>query len=223
MMQDIRLGFRILKYGMSLTSSVIVGTLFMIMAFLMDIIVYGGPMGSIYVGIVVVFLAQLLHSVIQSTMVQSSPQKKRLATKIPALMITVVLLVYHSVIIVFKCIKVANQPEDEFAVAYGIVVGSIGILIILVYFSFAMKEYWISTILFFVVFYTFFVGANVFGGSNMFVDLVVFHLNIPMVIAVPVSYASILTGGGIHYAVNVWLYKKDYAPQNFKRALERAK
>lgn len=223
MINDIKMSFKIIKYGINVKTTIVFSVIFFVLSFLLDMVNSSG-VSAMYIPLISIYFGQMIHSVVQSTMVQSSPHKKALQTKLPALAMVIVLFVGNTLSVLWKCLLIYVNPERAEDLLLGMAVGCISTLVIMVYFSFAMKLYWPATICFLLIFYAFCfesgfrIGADIAGADwgNTYVTL-------SMPVMILLSYLSILIGGGIIYGVNVLLYKKDYSQQNFKKALDRMK
>lgn len=221
MIDDMKMSFKILRYGINITSSIVFATIFFILGFFCDM-VGSSPVVAVYMPLVSIYFGQIAHSVVQSTMVQTSPYKKVMQTKIPALVMFVIVFVYNTLSIVWKRILLNINPECEKEFIIAIITGGFMTILIMLYFAFAMKIYWPATICFFVTFYAWAFGTGFGEGMNI-QAVENMTLNISMIDAAVFSYVCIFIGCGINYGASLLLYKKDYAQQNFKRALDRAK
>ena len=220
MIKDIKMSFKILKYGINVKVSVIFAVIFFVLSFFLDMV--GSTLiSSMYIPIVSMYFGQIAHSFVQSTMVQSSPYKKSLQTKIPVLAMGVVLLVYNTLIVLWRYVLLSVNPERELEFIMGSILGGITIVGIMLYFAFAMKFFYPATVCFFLAFYSlsFGTGYRVLAGA----DTTHFWGIESMPMAILFSYLCIFIGCGINYGASVLLYKKDYSQQNFKKALDRAK
>lgn len=223
MINDIKMSFKILKYGINIKTSTICAVIFAVLGLLLDM-VGSSQVAGFYMPLISIFIGQIAHSVVQSTMVQSSPHKKEMQTKIPALGMTVVMLIYNTLIILWRFVLLQVNPERELEFILAGVISGILTMIIMLYFSFAMKIYWPATICFFLVIYRYCIGA-VWGKGMEWAgrDLGQMQIILSLSGATLFSYISILVGGFINYGVSIMLYKKDYSQQNFKKFLDRAK
>lgn len=223
MINDMKMSFKILRYGINITSSIVFAIIFFILAFFFDM-VGSSLVVTVYMPLVGIYFGQIAHSVVQSTMVQTSPYKKTMQTKIPALVMFVIVFVNNTLNILWKRILLNINPWCEKDFIMAIIMGGLMTIVIMLYFAFAMKVYWPATICFFVVFYTWAFGTGF--GSGMTETILAFRnssVTISMPVATIFSYVCIFIGSAMNYGVNVLLYKKDYSQQNFKKALDRAK
>lgn len=223
MINDMKMSFKILRYGINIKSSILFATIFFILGFFCDM-VSSSPVVAVYMPLVSIYFGQIAHSVVQSTMVQTSPYKKAMQTKIPALVMFVIVFVYNTLDILWKRILLNINPWFEKDFIMAILTGGFMTVVIMLYFAFAMKVYWPATICFFVVFYAWAFGTGF--GSGMTETILAFRnssISISMPVAIICSYVCIFIGCGINYGVSLLLYKKDYAQQNFKKVLDRAK
>ena len=85
MTNNLKMGFKALKYGLNFKGNFFAMLLFLVLGFIM---MFASPtkiLGSVYNSIGAIMVVQLINSVSVSAMVQTSPYKKKLQTIIPAL------------------------------------------------------------------------------------------------------------------------------------------
>lgn len=222
MIKDIKTAFQILKYGLNVKTSIIFAIIFMVLGFLLDMVGNNTAVNAFYMPLVSIYIGQIAHSVVQSTMVQSSPNKKKMQTKIPALAMGCVLITYNTLSIIWRMVLLQINPWRAEDFIYGILAGGIMTIIIMVYFSFAMKMYYPATICFFILFYSLCFGTA-FGRGIRLAGIESVGINISLFGAIVFSYFCILLGSFLNYCVNTWLYRRDYSSVNFKKTLERMK
>lgn len=221
MINDIKMSFKILKYGINYKTSIAFAIIFFVLGFALEML-GSSLITALYIPIVGIYFGQLIHSVVQSTMVQTSPYKKAMETKLPAIAMTVILLAYNTFGILWKLLLMNINPERKEELSMALLGVGVMTIMVMVYFAFSMKFFYPATIIFFIVFYSFCftngynMGAHI-AGSEMF------SVNISMPVAIIFSYICMILGCVIVYGVSVLLYKKDYSQQNFKKVLDRAK
>lgn len=231
MINDIKMGFKILKYGFNFKTSITMSIIFMVLGIFLEM---GGStiIGSVYVPLIGIYFGQIAHSIVQSTMVQSSSNKKKLQTKIPALVMGIIMLGYNTIVVVSRILLTYMNPEQRTSYIEAMFWGGLMTLVIMAYFAFAMKYYWLATIGFFVIFYVLYFSSMLSISTSIVLENASFTMvlnyaglgaDISLGFGIVFSYVCILLGMLINYGISVLLYKKDYSKMNFQKALDRAK
>lgn len=231
MINDIKMGFKVLKYGLNFKTNIVFAIMFMILGVLLDMN-DSTFIAAFYIPLVGIYFGQIAHSIVQSTMVQTSSNKKKMQTKIPVVIMGSIMLLYNTVVVTSRMLMLYWRPESKAVYAESMLWGGLMTLVIMLYFAFAMKFYWPATICFFVVFYALFMGAMfsttataILESSNftIMLEFARVDVGVSVGIAIAFSYVCILLGSAINYGISVLLYNKDYSKMNFQKALERAK
>ena len=219
MINDIKLGFKLMKHGLSLKSSIFSSVLFLIGGLMFE--VSGEPIGivgSIYAVMGSIMVYQLVQSLTCAGLVQSSPLKKRLQTSISAICTFVCTMILNTIIIGVKLLigHLKDIPMNE--VAASILVSSFFLIIIMVYMGTAMKAFLLSTIIFIMScgIVGYFIGMGL--GLDWFASW-----NISIGVSITVSYLAVALGSFLMYLISLVFYKKDYSKITFESSLKRAK
>ncbi|MDE5866671.1 MAG: hypothetical protein K2H31_08755, partial [Lachnospiraceae bacterium] len=170
MINDIKLGIKIMRYGHGWMLSIILGVFFLVLGIVMDILnMISGAHANIAGGLVLLYTgllpAQALSSVNVSNMVLSSPVRKKMQTVIPTVIIgggmIAMYIVADLILLIMSCIY-----PDRFPIASRMVVVQIVFAIfVIIYFSIAFKYFSISTIIFFISFMLL-VRSNLLTGTS---------------------------------------------------------
>jgi hypothetical protein len=176
-----------------------------------------------FIGMGVIAGVQLIYSLSVSTMVQSSPYKKRLRTTVPTWIAVISMVIANTLCIfvewlIYLRIKNNTNPFVEIVYEKGehetYMVITAGFLVgILLFTVVAMRFFWVAILL----------G---YGGWTWFrytfdrVD--VSYLNISLEAAIVLSYVIVLLGCGIVYVFNCLTYKLEYSELSFRGLLKRA-
>jgi len=218
MINDFKLGLKIIKYGLNLKGCMALSIIFLIMGILMDFVVPSSPMNGVYVGMGGMMMVQLICSVSVSSMVQSSARKKQIQTSVPAIICGGYLLLGNTISLIAKFAGMNILEGDLTEVANGIVFTAGLMVIMVLYMGGAMKAFWQATVCFFVVYLSFYFLSTslkfIEGGEPMLM---------PIEIAVILSYVMIIVSTILMYFLFVALYKRDFSKQNFEAQLKRAK
>ncbi|MBQ8518949.1 MAG: hypothetical protein IJ455_05010 [Agathobacter sp.] len=222
MIRDIKLGFRLLKYGLNAKSSIIPMGICIILGVIMDLLWFVGGFSNLFLGMGSMILIQQIHSITISTMVQSSPYKKRLQTVIPTLVSGVYLLIAHTLCLILRWIsyeKALNNTNPDFIIIYapgeyetGMLFTALLLVFITLYTALSMKCFWLGSIIF--------IGSFMWFSNNA--DRITYMI-MPAWLAVILSYGIILLGCGITYLIFYVTYKREYSKPTFDMQLKRAK
>lgn len=219
MINDIKIGFKLMKHGLSLKSSIFSSVLFLVGGLMFEL--SGdvmGIFGSVYAVMGSIMVYQLVQSLTCAGMVQSSPLKKRLQTSISALCTFVCTMILNTIIVVVKLLVGNHNQTPMNEVAVSILISSVMLVLIMVYMATAMKSFLLSTVVFLgscgIVGY--FIGMGL--GLNWFTSW-----NVSVGAAIVVSYLAVALGSFLMYLISLVFYKKEYSKITFEGALKRAK
>lgn len=223
MINDLKLGCKAIRYGLNLKGNLIVVILFLVLGCIMEFMVSDMIFGGMYVGLGSMMIVQLIHSVAVSGMVQSSPYKKRLQTRVPAIVGGVYLFIVNTFAIVLKLVGTYVQSGGvEWAtagVSNAILLSGIMMMILVVYMSVALKLFWPATIAFFILFFSY------YGFSEKLLVMMDTEATmiLPIELSILVSYLIVLLGSIIMYLIFLATYKLDYSKITWEASLKRAK
>ncbi len=155
MINDLKLGFKMMKYGHAAKLSFIVSIIMLAGGLLYTILTIFGHStfpGGYFIMMSALFLMQLLATVNVSNLVQSSPAKKRLQTRIPALISVVLMLVGHLLNVISLSVFACIWPHTVGNICTQIIFTAAIMGIVMLYYGICYKKFMLGTILFFVVF-----------------------------------------------------------------------
>lgn len=223
MINDLKLGHKVIKYGLNLRGNLIVVILFLILGCVMEFMIPDMIFGGMYVALGSMMIVQLVHSVAVSGMVQSSSYKKKLQTCVPTMIGGGYLFIANTLIIVLKIVGMyVKSGGTEWAtagVSNAILLSGIMMIILVVYMSTALKLFWLATIVFFIIFLSY----NIFSEKLLAMMGVEATMIMPIGLSILVSYLVVLLGSVIMYLVFLATYKLDYSKVTWEAALKRAK
>lgn len=215
MINDIKIGFKLMKYGLQFKTIVFAAVLLCAGGILVEL---EDPVSALS-GFVIVMVAMLVYQLIQSvscsTMVQSSSKKKKLQTSVSALCAGICLTILHTIIILLKLVSMHINQTPASDVVGGLFMNSILTVIVFVYMGASYKVFWLSTV-------AFGVGCGLLV-STMARTHIVINIPISFGEAIAISYLAILAGCILLYFISVALYKKDFSKATFESSLKRAK
>lgn len=223
MIKDIKLGLSLMKYGLNYHMSIfgillcLAATMFFM--WLLPVAAIGGMLLSV----VPLFVAQLIFSLTVSTMVQTSPHKKRLQTSVPTIVAAICVLVANTIVVImhwFNYQRVMNNTDPFLSVTYepgeyetGYLFTAIFLVWILLYTTLSMKYFWPATIIMVGGFWA--VRAYVEQGELIYIVM-------PDWVAILLSYVIVLLGCAVFYFITCVTYKKPYSDITFDSLLKRA-
>lgn len=219
MINDLKIGFKLMRHGLSLKSSILSSVLFLIGGLMFE--ASGEPIGivgSVYAVMGSIMVYQLVQSLTCAGLVQSSPLKKRLQTSVSAICTFVCAMIFNTIIVGVKILigYLNHTPMNE--VAAGILVTGFFLIIIMVYMGTSMKAFLLSTIIFIM-------SCGIVGyiiGMGLGLDWFV-RWNISIGVSIAGSYLAVVIGSFLMYLISLAFYKKDYSKTTFDSALKRAK
>ena len=221
MFDRIKKGFMLAGYGLGFKSQILFAVMFMVFGFVMEFAKGGRNMlGGFYIVLAATFVLQLVISLNLSTMVQTSPYKRRIGTIIPILTSIPFLLFNYTVMILIRLYylyldpEVAASTEQQLQIKGGLVAISVLLFVTSVYMGVCYKFFWKSLVFLVIVVYpiSFASMTERFSGS-------VSAIAGGAIIAG--GYLMILVGQAVAYVLSVLFYKKELSRTAFSAALKR--
>ncbi|MBE5962095.1 MAG: hypothetical protein E7256_12080 [Lachnospiraceae bacterium] len=203
MINDLKLGIKLLKYSSQRTLSIILAIVFFIAGvacavFFNDNIGYAG----LFILSNAMWPVQLLYSINASNQVQSSSSKKKLQTTVPAIMYTGCELILYTFYIILQLVVVHLHPEYREMLTLNILFTGISVFFLAIYTGTAYKYFFVS----FVLFLTTYLAFSMFGNYMRF-HTVTLPLSLPVTIIL--GYVLVIAGGALQYMLYVLFYKRD--------------
>ena len=220
MLKDIKLGFKLLRYGYKLKLNVIMFVFFAVIGIASDIMSKGTSIiGGVYFMMCGMFTFQLIMSMDVSELIQSTSLKKKLQIYIPVMSRTVINLVVFTFLVIERVILIQNSVADKKQLIFTLFTLDVELLTVYLYTSICYKYYVLGFIVFMVLFmgvFTVFSGAAFVPVSNA-----VFKLGLPVVALL--GYIAILAGGAFEILIGELLYKKPLSEFAFRGFFRDAK
>lgn len=218
MINDFKLGVKLMKHGLQFKSSMLCVLAFIVIGIVFEMSDSNMPFGGFYMMIGGVFIYQLVQSVTCAGLVQTSPQKKRLQTTASAMCAFVGTMIANTISIIVKLLVAHLNHTQSSSLAANIIFTSGYTVILMVYLGASMKAFLPSSGLFFVLLFGmgFFYGFLASRSSNL-------ELNLSVGAAIAISYLAVIVGSALMYVVSLALYKKDFSKMTFESSLKRAK
>ncbi len=220
MLKDIKLGFKLLRYGYKLKLNVIMFVFFAVSGIASDIMSKGTSIiGGVYFMMCGMFTFQLIMSMDVSELIQSTSLKKKLQIYIPVMSSTVINLVVFTFLVIERVILIQNSVADKKQLIFTLFTLDVELLTVYLYTSICYKYYVLGFIVFMVLFmgvFTVFSGAAFVPVSNA-----VFKLGLPVVALL--GYIAIFAGGALEILIGELLYKKPLSEFAFRGFFRDAK
>ena len=214
MLKDIKLGFKLLRYGYKLKLNVIMLVFFTIFGIASEIFSKGTSIiGGVYFMMSGMFTFQLIMSMDVSELIQSTSLKKKLQIYIPVLASTVINL------ILFTVVLIQMGVADKTQIIYTLFMLDVILLITYLYTSICYKYFVLGFILFMVAFMAAFMALDntAFMG---FADTIA-ALGLPVIALF--GYIAIFVGGALEILIGELLYKKPLSEFAFRGFFRDAK
>lgn len=211
MINNLKLGFKTLKYAHAVKSTLIMSGVIMILGILMCVmnvaVEYTFPGGYFFM-LTALFMVQLLYSVNISNLVQASPVKKRLQTSVPAVMSTFCMLAGYLLTVLTEGIVAYFRPEGINYICGQILFTAVLAGVIMLYTGICYKYFAAATIMFaavFSLFYSYLIRGWFIsfagGGWGMFA------------LTAAIGLAVILICGVLQYLLSLAVYKVPLSKQ----------
>lgn len=212
MLKDIKLGFKLLKYGYKLKLNVIMLVFFAIFGIASEIFSKGTSIiGGVYFMMSGMFTFQLIMSMDVSELIQSTSLKKKLQIYIPVLASTVINLILFTIFVVERVVLIQMGVADKTQIIYTLFMLDVILLITYLYTSICYKYFVLGFILFMVMFMAAFMG---------FADTIA-ALGLPVIALF--GYIAIFVGGALEILIGELLYKKPLSEFAFRGFFRDAK
>ena len=219
MINKIKTGIMLCRYGFSFKSNVAGALIFMVLGIVMQINMINGMsfLGSMYIVLSAVFMYQLICSVTISTMIQTSGYKKQLQTLIPTITsVPFMMLMYTVCVIMYYFMK---SGSEEYAIK-NLLLTAIFVFFMEIYTGTAYKYFVVSLGVMLVSIYAFMFNSDRIMEMLMTV-LSSLSLNSFGAVIV-IGYVAIIVGGVLEYLLSCLFYKKPLSKMAFGAALKRA-
>lgn len=206
MKKDFLLAVKLMKYGLSVKLELALGLICLIAGIFTDIKLKGSSfIGGFYISLSFLFLFQLLLSIDVSTLVQSSAYKKKIQLVlpylfvIPAILLTFTLTIILHIALIRRGVEGYSDSENFLMQTNYILLLSIMLGIVMIYFGFCYKYFVVSTvILIFVI-----IAVEAIANIGMFHRIC---QSLPLTIAV--SYLILIAGIALSCLFSALLYRK---------------
>ena len=214
MINDLKLGIKLLKYSAQLKTSILMAVLFFLFGVLSTIFL-DSPVsyGGLLIMVNAIWPVQLLYSINASTQVQSSSSKKKLQTSVPAMIYTGCELILYTIFIVLHLVLSHFHPEHTELLVNTILFTGIAAFLLALYTGTAYKYFFLSIALFFITYLVFTMFGNYFTYNE-------FNIPLSLPVTILIGYVLVILGGLLQYLLYLLFYKHNlskYAQCNTMR------
>lgn len=219
MIKDLKLGLKMMKYGIQFKQMCFFAILFLILG--IAFIVVGKPeqimLGMMYLMMCFSYFIQPIISTSISSCVASSGVRRRLFLNVPIAINGLggtagFVLGLVAIIIKYYVIGATVSDSEIFTT---ILISGILSMVMQVYMLVSFKKFFVSLIIFFAIFFPLYFASNMIENILSFITL-------PIWVAAIVGLAMVLLGTGISYIVGKLMYKKDIDSWYYKRTIAYA-
>lgn len=222
MFKDIKLGFKMVKYGIQSKQMIISGVVFfgLGLIFLITGNIMQPLIGMMYLMMCFSFFTQATTSLTLSSCIASSAVKKRLALKVPVVINGLGSLVGYLagfIVLVLKYYVISpNSGVPTSEISTVLIVAGILSLVVQIYMMIAYKVFFIiSLMVFFVCFFPLYGLMNYFTAK-------VGELNVSLGAAAGIGIVVVLIGTVLTYFVGKALYRRPIDSWYYKRSIANA-
>lgn len=208
MISDLKLGFRMLRYGHGVKSNLIGGTLMLIAGVIMQTfsILSNGVVpnsSGVILLIGAMFPIQIIYSLSVSNLIQVSPAKKRMQTSVPAVMLGCCMLAIYLIHILNSAIITAVQPQKLQYTCNQTVELAFFAACMMCYLAVCYKYFFVSVIMFIAVY-----SYTLYSTTHSMTLLSVFRGNrTSLLLAAVTGIVIIIAGGFLQYGLSCLVYK----------------
>ncbi len=216
MINNLKLGFKIMKYGhaakLSYISSavlLVIGVLFCVLSCIVGGTTRGNisPLpGGYFMTMVALLFLQLLSTAGAANLVQTSPRKRKLQTSVPAVLSVTLMMAGYLFTVVIMGITCWFHPAAIVTAAMQMFAGAILSGIVMVYYGACFKYFYTSTIMFIIVFFFCYVFG--FSQNNLLENIMLFDGSwAGWGLTAALGAAVILVCGFLQYLISLAVYK----------------
>lgn len=155
MINDLKIGFKIMKYGhsakLSMIGSIVAAVVAVLLCAVSILATYSFPGGYFFM-IAVLLLLQLLSTVNAANLVQTSPMKKKLQTSVPALLSVLLMLAAYLLNAAVLAVAIGANPEMAEPLLTQIMYTAFIMGVVMLYYGACFKYFVASTAFFLLAF-----------------------------------------------------------------------
>lgn len=205
MIKQLKMGFKLMKYAYGLKGCLIAGAILLVIGILQETFLGFGNQatGALFILITAMWPLQLLYSINAANVTLASPCKKKIQTSVSAIVGFASFLLMYFIVLGIYWMKYKTQGITEEQAVTRLVMGSIAIVVLMIYMTVALKYFWVSTVVFLIVFITisFSFQILIWNSPECF-------RGISIEIASMIGVAAVVVGALLQYGISLLIYKK---------------
>ncbi|MCR4651734.1 MAG: hypothetical protein K5662_08285 [Lachnospiraceae bacterium] len=214
MLKELLKSYRIVQYGLKVRTQVLFGAFFGIFGIAMEVVTRGkNIIGSFYIILAGMFIYQLIISSDMSTLVQSSPHKKKIQCVYPLISIIPWIYVCITILAVINGYFAGTSSEAYIDICRMTAQLSIILFLSIIYFPLSYKYFVVATVALFVTVWP----AMLIVATDNFISAKFTDYGVCVVIL----YLSATIGLIISFFVSRLVYKKDLSKIAFMGLIKR--
>ena len=208
--------YKIISYGLAIKRQMAFAIAFLLIGIALDAVTKGAqPTGGFYIVLSGMFIYQLIISSDVSTLIQSSPYKKKIQCTYPLLATVPWIFIAFTIVAVMHWFFAKNGDTEQIA-EQGRIILTIGafVFICLIYFGLVYKYFLISTIC--MVF-------TISPCTLIFMGVIRKHYSLfeNYWLCVAIVYGLLIVGTVISWYLSKLVYKKDMSKAAFKMMMKK--
>lgn len=227
MLKDLKLGFKIVKYGLQYKMMLGLMIAFIAIGVIFELFSGQNNLGGLYMIIASVYWYQLIITPGISASILASPKKKSLQTSTPSMVMGICSVLGFTLYLVCKYLRLtvfhpaSATPEVIKAEITRILITAIIAFAMMAYSGAAYKKFIASL----VVVLIFFLPIIMFSMNDYLPVLMFERLGLdkmPLSVTIIISYVLLVLGALSSYLLSLALFKYDFDPKTYRSALSRA-
>ena len=214
MFKELKNAYKLIQYGLSVKKQILIASIFSLIGIALEIATKGTePIGAFYFILSGLFLHQMILSSGVSTLIQSSPYKKKIQCTYPYIAVVPWTYVTFTIMVIITWVF-SRSADPEKMYLYGKNMVYIGFLLLI-------------TMTYFGIVYKYFIAATIGMVLSMTVPVtfvnIISNKNFPLLenfwLCVALAYILLTAGSVLSWALSNWLYKKPLSKLAFMSAM----
>lgn len=217
MIEQIKMGIKLLRYTFGIRTCLICMVLFLVIGVLGFCLPaqIAGRMAGFFILLETLWAVQMIFSLNVSYMVQASPWKRALQTSVPALISFLCsLILYLLVVLLSGLCFLKAAPDEQQLLTEGVLMNGILAFLLLVYSGVAYKWFIAATVAFFVAVYALIGAFNIVSMMGGSIDL-------SFAGAAGIGILCIIVGALAEYGLSLLLYQVPVSKWAQMRGLQK--
>lgn len=228
--ENVRLGWRLLPYGLQAKTNMVVLLIFLVVALLQEILLQGrGFFGLYFMAIIPLYLSQLWNSVAISNLMQGSAKKKQVLIEVPTVYSLLSTICLYALLVLLRLLYYRNGALTRTAMLGLLYFGAILFMLVLYNVLVFRKPVLGYVMLVVMIFFISFTGGFTFGTVD---DTAAAWHSVSRVLELPLFDHPVRVGvlglllvifdTVLFYVLSLALYKLPISERVYKQAMARA-